>query len=119
MVAFSLAIFTQLENQRFGNPRALLNVGQKASHVIQALRSLDLHPVPRSAILLKTKENPFQNTWHPLFIASLVWNDHSLRIWLEGVNQLTPQQLASVDYAISLNEFQAKVIRAPEIPQSD
>jgi hypothetical protein len=119
LVAFSLTIFTQWENQRLGRPWALLNVGQKASHVIQALRLLDLHPLPRSIILLKMKENPFQNKWHPLFIASLVWNDHSLRIWLEGVNQLTPQQLATVDYVISLSESDAKVIRAPEIPQSD
>ena len=119
LVAFSLAIFTQWENQRFGRPRALLNVGQKASHVIQVLRSLDLQPEPRSTILLKMKENPFPNKWHPLFIAALVWNDHSLRIWLEGVNQLTPQQSANVDYVISLSEFQAKIIRTPEIPQSD
>jgi hypothetical protein len=119
MVAFSLAIFTQWENQRFGRPGALLNVGQKVSHVIQALRSLDLHPVPGSTILLKMKENPFPNKWHPLFIASLIWNDHSLRIWLEGVNRLTPQQLAKVDYIISFDEFQAKVIRAPEIRQTE
>jgi hypothetical protein len=110
MVAFSLAIFTQWENQRSGVH--WLNLGQKTSHVIQAFRSLDLHPVPGSTILLKG--NPFGDLLDPLFIASLVWNDHSLRIWLEGKNQLTPQQLADVNYVISLSEFQAEIVRAPE-----
>lgn len=119
LVASALAIFTQWENQRFDTVRALLNGGQKVSHVIEALKSLHLHPAPGSTVLLRAKENPFQNKWHALFIASLVWNDRSLQIWLEGVNQITPQQMAKVDYIVSLNEFQAKVIRSSEIPQSD
>ena len=119
LVASALAIFTQWENQRFGTVRALLNGGQKVSHVIEALKSLNLQPAPRSTVLLRAKENPFQNKWHALFIASLVWNDRSLQIWLEGVNQITPQQMAKVDYIVSLNELQAKVICSPEIPQSD
>jgi len=119
LVASALAIFTQWENQRFGTVRALLNGGQKVSHVIEALKSLNLQPAPGSTVLLRAKENPFENKWHALFIASLVWNDRSLQIWLEGVNQITPQQMAKVDYIVSLNELQAKVIRSPEIPQSD
>jgi Glycine zipper len=117
VVASSLAIFTQWENQRFGRVRASLNVGQRTSHVIQAFRSLDLHPAPGSTILVKG--NPFIHTqgWDPFFIASLVWNDHSLRIWLEGLNKLTPQQLANVDYVISLSEFQAEIVRSPESHQ--
>lgn len=119
LVASALAIFTQWENQRFGTVRALLNGGQKVSHVIEALNSLNLRPAPGSTVLLRTKENPFQNKWHALFIASLVWNDRSLRIWLEGVYPLTPQQIANMNYVISLSEFEAKILRSPEVPQSD
>jgi len=111
IVAFSLASFTQRENQRV--KRRWPNLGQKTSHVIQAFRSLDLHPAPGSTILLTG--NPFGEEWYPLFIASLVWNDHSLRIWLEDKHQLTPRQLANVNYVISLSEFQAEIVRAPEL----
>jgi len=111
IVAFSLASFTQRENQRV--KRRWPNLGQKTSHVIQAFRSLDLHPAPGSTILLTG--NPFGEEWYPLFIASLVWNDHSLRIWLEDKHQLTPRQLVNVNYVISLSEFQAEIVRAPEL----
>ena len=47
------------------------------------------------------------------FIVSLVWNDHSLQIGIDKLNKLTPEQLAKVDYIISLTEFEATVIRSP------
>jgi hypothetical protein len=117
LVAFALAAFTQRENQRLRVP--WLNVGSKTSHVIQAFRSLGLRPLHGSSVLLLLKENIFQNKWNVFFIASLVWNDHSLRIWVENVNELTPQQQANVDYIISMSEFNADVIRSPELPKSD
>jgi hypothetical protein len=117
LVALALAAFTQRENQRLRVP--WLNVGAKTSHVIQTFRSLRLRPMHGSRILLLLKENLFQNKWNAFFIASLVWNDHSLRIWVESVDELTPQQQANVDYIISLSEFSADVIRAPELPKSD
>jgi len=117
LVAFALAAFTQRENQRLGMP--WLNVGAKTSHVIHTFRSLGFRPSHGSSILLLLKENIFQNKWNVFFIASLVWNDHSLRIWVENVNELTPQQQANVDYIISVSEFDADVIRSPKLPQSD
>jgi hypothetical protein len=117
LVAFALAAFTQRENQRLQVP--WLNVGARTSHVIQAFRSLGLRPMHGSRILLLLKENLFQNKWNAFFIASLVWNDHSLRIWVEGADELTSQQQTNVDYIISLSEFSADVIRAPELPTSD
>jgi hypothetical protein len=87
--------------------------------VIEAFRSLDLHPTHGSRILLLLKENFFQNKWNVFFIASLVWNDHSLRIWVENVNELTPQQQENVDYIISVSEFRADVIHSPELPTSN
>ena len=91
----------------------LLGVGQKVSHVIAAFDSLNLRPAPHSTVLLKPDEQLFQNKWHPLFIASLVWNDHSLQIWIDKLSKITPEQLAKVDYIISLTEFEATVIRSP------
>ena len=117
LVAFALAAFTLRENHRLRVP--WLNVGSKTSHVIHTFRSLDLRPLHGSSVLLLLKENIFQNKWNVFFIASLVWNDHSLRIWVENVNELTPQQQANVDYIISISEFNADVIRSPELPKSD
>jgi hypothetical protein len=113
MVALALAIFTRWKNQP-PLVRAFRNVGQKTSHVIQAFRSLDLRPATHSKILVKG--NPFipGQGWNALFIPSLLWNDHSLQIWLDGLNKLTPQQLEKIDYIILLSEFHAEVIRSPE-----
>jgi hypothetical protein len=96
-----------------------LGVGEKVSHVIAAFDSLRLQPAPHSTVLLKPDEQLFQNKWHPLFIASLIWNDHSLQIWIDKVNKITPEQFANVDYVISLTEFQATVIRSPGVHQSE
>ena len=117
LVAFAVAAFTHRENQRLRVP--WLNVGAKTSHVIQTFRSLSLHPTHGSRILLLLKENLFQNKWNVFFIASLVWNDHSLRIWVESSDELTPQQQANVDYIISLSEFNADVIRSPKYSKPD
>jgi hypothetical protein len=117
LVASAFAIFTQRENQRLGRP--WLYTGEKTSHVIQTFRSLNLRPTRDSSVLLLLKENIFQNKWNVFFIASLVWNDPSLRIWVENANELTPQQQENVDYIISVGEFQGEIIRSPEIPQSN
>jgi hypothetical protein len=117
LVAFALAAFTLRENRRLPMPWS--TVGAKTSYVIQAFRSLGLRPIQGSRILLLLKENLFQNKWNVLFIASLVWNDHSLRIWVERADELTPQQQTNVDYIISVSEFDAHVIRSPEISKSN
>src|SRR5437899_1069214 len=117
LVAVALATFTWRENQRLRVP--WLKVGGNTAHVIHSFRSLNLRPLHGSSILLLMKENLFQNKWNVFFIPSLVWNDHSLRIWVENVNELTPQQQANVDYIISVSEFDADVIRSPELPKSD
>jgi hypothetical protein len=116
VVAFSLALFTRWQN-RPSIVRAFQNLGQKTSHVAQAIRSLDFRPAPGSTILVKG--NPFipGQGWNSLFIPALVWNDHSLRIWLDGLNKLTPQELAAVDYVIFLSEFRAEIVRVPESQQ--
>ena len=42
-----------------------------------------------------------------------------MNIWVENINELTPQQQANVDYLISVSEFDADVIRSPKLSQSD
>ena len=128
LVAFGLAVFTHLENQRLGRIPALLSVGQKTSHIIQAFRSLDFQPEPASRILLKAEKRFYQNGYYPAFVAALIWNDHSLSIYVDSQEQapvlsigplesapgtLTEQQIATMDYIISFDEFQAELIRAP------
>jgi hypothetical protein len=117
LAACGLAVFTHWENQRFDRIPALLTSGQKALNVIQALRSLNLHPAPGSMILLRGwpyRSDPFwSNGWNTVFIASLVYNDHSLRIYHEGTNQLTQQEISKMDYIISIDEFHAKLNGAP------
>jgi hypothetical protein len=63
-------------------------------------------------LLLLGDNDLFQNKWNAFFMASLVWNDHSLRLWVEDVNQLTSQQQANVDYIILISEFQAQVVHS-------
>jgi hypothetical protein len=117
VLAVSFALFTDWENRRLRTVPNLLGVGEKVSHVIAAFDSVNLRPAPHSTMLLEPDEQLFQNKWHPLFIASLIWNDHSLQIWIDKLSKTTPEQLAKVDYIISLNEFQAQVIRSPEVPE--
>jgi hypothetical protein len=68
-------------------------------------------PAPHSTVLLKPDPQLFQNKWQPLFIASLIWNDHSLEIWIDKVSEIAPEQLGKADYVISLTEFKTTVIR--------
>ena len=128
LVACGLAVFTHWENQRFDHVPAVLNSGQKVLRVIQALRSLNLHPAPGSMILLRGwpyRSDPvWSNGWNTVFIASLVYNDRSLRIYHEGTNKLTLEEIAKMDYIISVDEFHAELNRAPtpigaDIPPRD
>ncbi|MFL6499207.1 MAG: hypothetical protein ACJ8LL_00635 [Candidatus Udaeobacter sp.] len=112
-VASALAIFTHWKIQSYGTVQRWLSVGQKVPHVIAALKSLHFQPAPRSTILLRIPENLLVNKAHAVFIAYLVWNDRSLHISLESANEPAPQQLPGVDCMVSLDEFQAKLIRSP------
>jgi hypothetical protein len=119
LVAVAVAALTQLQNQRSGYIPAWLSSSQKVSHVIKAVQSLNLRPAPGSTVLLKVNDDLFQNKWHALCIASLVWNDHSLGIWLENVDQILRRKPSHFDYIIALGEFDAQLIHSPEVPRSD
>jgi len=109
-VAVAFAVFTHWESQRFDRTRGLLSSGQKSLHVIQAFRSLDLHPPPGSSLLLKPETRFYQNGYYPAFVAWLVWNDRSLRIYVAGQHQLTQRQIGKISYVISFNEFEAQLV---------
>jgi hypothetical protein len=115
LLVFTVAIVAQWENQRLGRIPGIFERGQTTLHAIQAFRLLDLHPRPGSNILLKSTF-PFKNGWTPLFIASLVWNDHSLRIYVDRKNDVTPKQLANMNYVISLTDSGARLLHGPESP---
>jgi hypothetical protein len=116
LLIFGIAIVTQWENQHLGRIPGIFKSGQRTLHAIESFRSLDLHPAPNSSILLQSVL-PFKNKWIPLFIASLVWNDHSLQIWLDGKNELSPQQVAKMNYVVSFTESEARLLRGPESRQ--
>jgi hypothetical protein len=109
-MAVALAVFTHWQSHRFDQTRVLVSSGQKSLHVIQALRSLNLHPRPVSTILLKPETRFYQNPYYPAFVASLVWNDRSLRIYVAGQHQLTQRQIGEISYVISFNEFEAQLV---------
>ena len=137
VIAFGLAVFTQWENQRSGRVRTVLNSGQKAVHVIQAFRSLNLHPAPGSTILLMPEKHFYQRGYYPgyfaslardnplrqvivelaprywYYVASLVWGNPTLRIYVEDQDQFSEEQIAKMNYIISFDEFQAKLMRGP------
>lgn len=118
VVAVALALFTHWQSHRFNRTRDLVSSGQKSLHVIQALRSLNLQPAPGSTILLKPKTRFYQNGYYPSFVASLVWRDRSLRIYVAGQPQLPQEQIANVNYIISFNEFSAQLVRGAESNRS-
>jgi len=117
-VAIALAVFTQWQSHRFNRTRALIRSGQKSLHVIHALRSLNLHPVPGSAILLKPETRFYKNPWYPKFVASLVWNDRSLHLYVAGQQQLTQEEIGNMNYVISFNEFSPQLVRSAESNRS-
>jgi hypothetical protein len=118
VVAVALGVFTQWQSHRFNRSRGLVSSGQKSLHVIQALRSLNLQPSHGSTILLKPQTRFYQNEYYPVFVASLVWHDRSLRVFVAGQHQLTQHQIANLSYIISFNEFSARLVSAADSDNS-
>lgn len=113
-MAIALAVFTHWQSHRFDQIRVLVSSGQTSLHVIAALRSLNLDPRPGSTILLKPETRFYQNEYYPAFVASMVWNDRSLRIYVAGQPHPTQQEIANMSYVVSFNEFSAKLVRAAD-----
>jgi hypothetical protein len=66
------------------------------------------------------RSDPFwSNRWNTVFIASLIYSDHSLRICHEGTNQLTQKEIAKMHYIISVDEFHAELNHSPTAVRAD
>jgi hypothetical protein len=116
MLIVAFAVVTHTERQNHFWTRHLLHVGEKEANVIEAFRALNLRPKPGSKILLTDNpfaDAPYGGAWVPLFIAELLWNDHSLTVYLQGLNSLTAQQIAEMDYILAVHEYKVDVIREP------
>lgn len=114
IIAIALAIHAERQNQR--EVAKLLRTGEKESYLIQAFHTLSLRPKPGCRILLA--ENPFADApvggpWYPLFIATLIWHDHSLTIYQEGLHKLNAEQIANMDYILAVHEHKVDVLRQP------
>ena len=114
IIAIALAIHAERQNQR--EVAKLLRTGEKESYLIQAFHTLNLRPKPGCRILLV--ENPFADApvggpWYPLFIATLIWHDHSLTIYQEGLHELNARQIANMDYILAVHEHKVDVLRQP------
>jgi hypothetical protein len=65
------------------------------------------------------RENPLRQVivelapryWY--YVASLVWGNPSLRIYVEDRDQFSEEQIAKINYIILFDEFQAKLTRGP------
>jgi hypothetical protein len=114
LLLLSVAMITQWENQHLGRIQGIFERGETTLRAIKSFSSLAFHPAPGSTILLKST---LPDKWTPLFIASLVWNDHSLNIWVDGQNELSPEQLAKVNYIIAFTESETTLLRGPESRQ--
>jgi hypothetical protein len=113
-VVILLGVGTERQHRRYG--LGWLKGGEKTAHVIEAFRALNLHPRPGSEILLT--DNPFAGSsgggpWVPLFIAGLLWNDHSLTVYQEGKSALNSRQIAKMNYVLEIHEYKVDPIRLP------
>jgi len=113
-VVILLGLGTERQHRRYG--LGWLKGGEKTAHVIEAFRALNLHPKPGSEILLT--DNPFAGSsgggpWVPVFIAGLLWNDHSLTVYQEGENALNAQQIAKMNYVLAVHEYKVDPIGLP------
>ena len=114
IIAIALAVFTHWQSRRFDQVRVLVSSGQKSLNVIQAFRSLNLRPPSGSSIVLKPELRFYQNGYYPAFVASLVWNDRSLRIYMADQPPFRQQEIANMSYVVSFNELGAKLVRSAE-----
>jgi hypothetical protein len=65
--------------------------------------------------LLKPENRFYRNPYYPVLVASLVWNNPSLQIYVADGGGLAEQETLKMNYIISFSEFELKVIHGPEV----
>jgi hypothetical protein len=78
-------------------PRYLKN-GEDTQQTIAQLQALRLRPEPHSVVVFL--HDPFPDYYDTLFIASLVWKDPTIDIWLQNHRHLPEADLARANYTI-------------------
>jgi hypothetical protein len=113
IVAIGLGVYIERHNSPLVS--FWLRIGEKEARLIAAFRTLGLQPKPGSRILLVNNPftaEPFGTRIAPRNIALLLWNDHSLSVYLEGSDTLSSDEIANMDYVLALDEDKLDVVRA-------
>lgn len=112
-VAIGLGVYIERHNSLLAS--SWLRIGSKEARLISAFRALGLQPKPGSRILLVNNPfaaEPFGTRTAPRNIALLLWNDHSLSVYLEGSDTLSGDEIANMDYVLALHQDKLDVLRA-------
>ena len=88
-----------------------LTIGKETAAAIQRLQELHLQPKPGSKIIFL--HDPIPDTFDTTFISSLVWRDHSLKIWQQTESHLPEANVAGMDYIIDYADGSFVVLKQP------
>jgi hypothetical protein len=73
-----------------------LSIGDETRRAIHEFEALGIRPAARSRVAFLN--DPFPDTYHTLFLASLFWKDPSIEINLQQRYRLSDDELAKMDY---------------------
>jgi hypothetical protein len=85
--------------------------GEGTLEIIDKLRALQIHPRPGSRIVFLN--DPVPGFFDMQFIASLLWNDHSLHIQLQQFVHFKPEDLQNMDYVLDYKDGRFLVLKSP------
>jgi hypothetical protein len=86
-----------------------LLTGKRMAEVIGQFEKLGLHPRPGSRIVFL--HDPFDGTFNMTFVAALVWDDRSLRIFQQSQAHLPEDQVAGMDYIVDYRDDKFVVLK--------
>ena len=89
--------------------QAFIDDHQLTWSVISQLRDLPSRPAPHSRVLFL--KDPFKD-WDTHFIATLVWNDHTLNVQLAHKME-SPPDPAQFDWVLTFDDDKLRVLRSP------
>jgi hypothetical protein len=85
--------------------------GKQTLEILEDLKASQLRPRPGSRIVFLT--DPFPGSFNMQFLASLLWNDHSLDIALQNQIHFRPETLEHTDYLLDYTDGRFVVRKAP------
>ena len=99
---------TRREDRR--DMASYLSNGQDIRELIDALKGIGFRPAAGSQILVMN--DPFPDTYVTFFTAALVFEDPSVRIYLQQFSHFTPEQVATMDYVVDFMDKRL-IVRKP------